>query len=204
MAVCKPFETPMEQHLQLTDVSYDAIITHEIDSLDSDLLIPDSSSYQRLIGCHIYVRITRPDIGFSIQYLSQFMHSPKNSHMNDDMHVLGYLKKSLGLGIFMLVHIDSQLYAYCKLDWASCPMSQKHATSYLVQLGSSSISWKTKNYNTVSRSSAEAEYRSMASAISKVVWLRGLLADMGLLINTPILFYRENQVTLCTMNGRTI
>lgn len=38
--------------------------------------------------------ITRPYISFTFQYLSQFMHSPRKSHLNVTFHVLRYLKQN--------------------------------------------------------------------------------------------------------------
>lgn len=42
------------------------------------------------------------------------------------------------------------------------------------------ISWKSKKQQVVSRSSAESEYRSMATITSEVVWLIALVKTFGL------------------------
>lgn len=47
---------------------------------DSDALFTDIAKYQRLIGKLLYLTNTRPNIGFSVQCLSQFMQKPTMSH----------------------------------------------------------------------------------------------------------------------------
>jgi hypothetical protein len=46
-------------------------------------------------------------------------------------------------------------------------------------LGDALISWRCKKQDRVSKSSTEAEYRAMSTACSEIVWLRGLLAELG-------------------------
>lgn len=75
-------------------------------------------------------------------------------------------------------------------------MSRKSTTAYVIKLGSSTISWKTKKQNTVSRSFAEAEYRSMAVTVCEITWLRGYLGDMGLIITTATPLYCDDQSAL--------
>ncbi|CAA7039587.1 unnamed protein product [Microthlaspi erraticum] len=53
-------------------------------------------------------------------------------------------------------------------------------------LGSSPISWKTRKQPTVSRSSAEAEYRSMAFALCELKWFKELLLSFGIKHDEPM------------------
>ena len=66
--------------------------------LESDPKI-ELSSYQKLIGKLLYLAYTRPDICYTVNVLSQFMHSPRNSHFQAANRVLRYLKSTSGLGI---------------------------------------------------------------------------------------------------------
>ncbi|KAL0353607.1 UNVERIFIED_CONTAM: Retrovirus-related Pol polyprotein from transposon RE2 [Sesamum angustifolium] len=63
-------------------------------------------------------------------------------------------------------------------------------------LGTSLVSWKTKKQATVSRSSAEAEYRSMASTVCELLWITYLLCDFGVSVSLPIPFWCDNQAAL--------
>lgn len=53
-------------------------------------------------------------------------------------------------------------------------------------VGYSSVLRKTKKQHRVSHSSAEVEYRSMATITTKVKWLRALLLDLGVCHSQPI------------------
>lgn len=75
-------------------------------------------------------------------------------------------------------------------------MSRRSTTGYCVLLGSSPISWKTKKQSVVARSTAEAEYRSMAVATCEITWLSSLLKDMGLHNIPPTIMHCDNQEAL--------
>ena len=59
-------------------------------------------------------------------------------------------------------------------------------------LGDSLISWKTKKQKTTSKSTCEAEYRSMSYATSELIWLHGLLADLHIHVPQPIKLSCDN------------
>ncbi|GAA0159211.1 transmembrane signal receptor [Lithospermum erythrorhizon] len=89
------------------------------------------------------------------------------------------LKGYPGQGILRRSDCNLALSGWCDLDWASCPITRHSLFGWIVFLGSSPLSWKIKKQFTVSRSSAEAEYRSMASLLYELKWLNGLLLSLG-------------------------
>lgn len=168
--------TPLEQNLKLTSIEYDESVQTKV---DGDDLVTDVTMYQRLLGRLIYLTNTRPDITFAVQHLSQFMHRPKKSHLEAAFRVVRYIRKNPGQGILLSAASKTQLIAFCDSDWASCPMSRRSVTGFCIKIGESLVSWKSKKQTTVSRSSAEAEYRSMAVVVAEVVWLNGLLKEVS-------------------------
>ncbi|XP_049935326.1 uncharacterized mitochondrial protein AtMg00810-like [Nymphaea colorata] len=152
----KPMDFPMEQKLRLTP--------------NDGIPLKDPAKYRRLVGRLIYLTITRPDIMYSVQVLSQFMQLPRTTHYEAALRVLKYLKASPAKGIFLSSSSEKQLRAYCDSDWASCPTTRKSVSGYIVFLGNSPISWKSKKQSTIARSSAEAEYRAMTLTTCEVVW----------------------------------
>nr|KYP64174.1 hypothetical protein KK1_018764 [Cajanus cajan] len=57
-------------------------------------------------------------------------------------------------------------------------------------------SWKTKKHQTVSRSSAEAEYRSMANTTNELKWVRSVLSSLDINHPMPIQLYYDSQAAL--------
>lgn len=192
LAGSKPKKAPLEQYLKLTSIEYDANIENGM----VDLPLEDSESYQKLIEKLLYLTITRPDISYSVQCLSQFMSAPKQSHYEAALNVVRYIKKQPGLGLLMSSAGSPHVTTYCDSDWASCPMTRRSVSGYCIRLGSSLISWKSKEQSTVSRSSAEAEYRSMASTVAVLVWIAGLLKELKVKIQLPMDLFCDNKAAL--------
>jgi len=177
----KPASTPLETNLKLTSVAHDVV-----NGLTGDAPLLDITSYQRLVGKLLYATITRPDICYAVQTLSQFMQSPKKSHWESALRVVRYLKGTVGQCVWLQAKPTTTLTCWCDSDWAACPNTRRSITGYVVKFGESLVSWKSKKQQTVSRSSAEAEYRSMASAVSEVTWLLGLFTELGVPVQSPI------------------
>ncbi|XP_039158286.1 uncharacterized protein LOC120288396 [Eucalyptus grandis] len=130
------------------------------------------------------------------QNLSQFMHKPKESHMNAALKVVKYLKGCPGLEILLSRKSNVEMTAYYDADYAMCPMSRRSIIGLCIKLGDSLISWKTKKQATVSLSSVEAEYWAMAKTTCEVVWIRGLLSDLGVRLKGPTRLYCDNKSAL--------
>ena len=125
--------------------------------------LQDITQYQRIVGKLIYLTITRPDISFAVNQVSQHMQTPKTNHMQMVERILKYLKGSPGSGIWMKKNETSDIVGYCDADWAGSIEDRKSTTSYCTFVGGNLVTWKSKKQSVVARSSAEAEYRAMAS-----------------------------------------
>ena len=121
------------------------------------------------------------------------MKNPRTDHWEAALQVLWYLKSDPGQGILLRADGDFQITGWCDADWESCPLTRRSVTGYFVQLGGSPISWKTRKQPTVSRSSAEAEYRSIAAVTHELIWLKRLLANLGVEHTTPMAVFCDSK-----------
>nr|XP_009784012.1 PREDICTED: uncharacterized protein LOC104232483 [Nicotiana sylvestris] len=92
----KPVSTYLELNQKLTTIEYDAHVGRI-----GDLKFDDITAYQKLIGKLLYLTITRPDISFAVQTLSQFKQSPKQSHMDVTLRVVKYIVGAPDLGVLL-------------------------------------------------------------------------------------------------------
>ncbi|KAL0339088.1 UNVERIFIED_CONTAM: Retrovirus-related Pol polyprotein from transposon TNT 1-94 [Sesamum angustifolium] len=162
-------------------------------------LLTDPEKYRRLVGRLLYLGFTRPDISHSVQQLSQFLTRPCEEHWRAAVHVVRYLKGTPTKGLFLPSSSSFLLCAYCDADWASCTDSRRSLTGFCIFLGDALVSWKTKKQTTVSRSTAEAEYRSMAATVCELRWISYILSDLGLTVTLPIKLFCDNQAALHIM-----
>ncbi|XP_058746532.1 uncharacterized mitochondrial protein AtMg00810-like [Vicia villosa] len=150
LAGCKPVSTPLDASSRL----------HQ----DDGSSFSDVTAYRRLVGRHLFLTTTRPDIAFATQQLSQFMSAPTESHYKVALRVLCYLKQSPARGIFLSQALDLQLSGFSDADWGGCVDTRRSISGYCFFIGQSLVSWKAKKQLTVSCYSVEEEYRSLASA----------------------------------------
>nr|XP_016512632.1 PREDICTED: uncharacterized mitochondrial protein AtMg00810-like [Nicotiana tabacum] len=191
MAGSKLVITPMECNQRFITAEYDQHL-----ELKDDEKLPDAGPYQRLVGKLLYLTMIRPDICYVVHVLSQFMHCPKKSYMEVTIRVVRYIKGVPGLGLLMSSKPCSKLTAFCDADRASRPVSRKSVTRYVMKLGDSLVSWKSKKQCTISRSSAEAEYRSMATAVSEILWLTGLCKELSAEVELPVELFCDSKAAI--------
>ena len=162
--------------------------------------VKDVTAYQRLIGRLIYLTNTRPDISYCVQFLSQFLRAPTSKHHNVAHWLLRYIKGTPGQGLFFPADSDLQLKGFCDLDWASFPQTRR--SFFFVFLGSSLISWKSKKQSTMSQSSSEAEYRALATLTCEIQWLKYLINEFKIKIQTPTIVYCDNQSAMYSSQSK--
>ncbi|GJY92521.1 retrovirus-related pol polyprotein LINE-1 [Tanacetum coccineum] len=72
-------------------------------------------------------------------------------------------------GIFISKGENFNLKGFSDSDWTKCRATRRSVTGFIVFMGNSVISWKSKKQYVVSRSSVEAEYRALASITCEVM-----------------------------------
>nr|XP_020166349.1 uncharacterized mitochondrial protein AtMg00810-like [Aegilops tauschii subsp. strangulata] len=161
MLNCKPAPTPVDTKAKVSALEGSPA--------------SDAAFYRSILGALQYLTLTRPDLQCAVQQVCLHMHAPRDSHWTLVKRILRYIRGTQSLGLTLTASASTDLVAYSDADWAGCPDTRRSTLGYCVYLGPSLISWSSKRQPTVSRSSAEAEYRAVANAVAECSWLRQLL-----------------------------
>ena len=164
MASCKSSHTPVDTKSKLSSTVGD--------------LYSDPTSFRSLAGALQYLTFTRPDISYAVQQICLHMHDPHDVHMAALKRILRCIQGTLNFGLHLTKSSTHALVSYTDADWAGCPDNRCSTSGYCVYLGDNLISWSSKRQPTLSRSSAEAEYRGVANVVSESCWLRNLLLEL--------------------------
>ncbi|KAL0354173.1 UNVERIFIED_CONTAM: hypothetical protein Sangu_0998600 [Sesamum angustifolium] len=81
-------------------------------TVDGDALLPNPETYRRLVGRLLYLNLTRPDVSYDTQQLSQFVQHPCKHHMDVALYKVRYLKGCLDKGLFFPSQTSLTLSAY--------------------------------------------------------------------------------------------
>jgi len=195
----------------------------EVDEKAMQPLSPtEHQRYMEITGTLMYAGIsTRPDIAHAVHRLASHMQAPTHQHMMDAERCLRYLAGAKEIGLTfgarssmsddsLSVNRDSRgrsplqidVCAYSDADWANDKSDRKSITGWVAKVNGDAISWASKKQRTVAQSTCEAELYAEAAAIQEVLWLRGLLTELGLYMRTGSVVYGDNQSTIAvSKNG---
>lgn len=186
MSDCKPKSTPCAFGVE-----------KECDVSSREL--GDPRLYRAVVGSLIYVMTgTRPDLCYVVTKLSQNMAKPTESDLNLAKYVLRYLKGTREQCLkFEKSESPLKLTGFCDSDWGASVKDRRSITGYNFQLSEKGplISWKSRKQQTVTLSTCEAEYISLASAVQESKFLRQLCKDMNITID-DVLIHVDNQGTI--------
>lgn len=105
------------------------------------------------------------------------------------------------MGISLHKDTDFTLTAYSDSDWAGCGSTRRSTGGYNTFMGKNLISWSSRKQPTVSKSSTEAEYRTLSETASEVTWLCSIFRELGLpLLTTPLLLCDNLSAVLLSAN----
>ncbi|XP_072076859.1 secreted RxLR effector protein 161-like [Arachis hypogaea] len=136
--------------------------------------------YASVIGSLMYaMHCTRLDIAFAVCKLSMFTGKPSNQHWKVITRVLGYLKKTINLGLHYSDY-PAVLEGYSDASWITNFSDNKSTSGWIFTIGGGAISWVSKKQTCNTRSTMEAEFVALSAAGKEAKWLRNLLYDIKL------------------------
>ena len=121
--------------------------------------------------------------------------------MNAVYRILRYLKSSPGKGLFFGKTQGFEISGYTDADWAGDKTDGKSTSGYFTFVGGNLVTWRSKKQKVVARSSAEAEFRGMVHGICELLWIRRVLGDLGITLDTPMLLYCDNESAVKIANN---
>jgi hypothetical protein len=184
MQYCKPVSVPLPLGFTISE--------------NTETPLFDRFTYCHIVGQLLYLTHTRPDISYSVNFVSRFMSKLQEAHWRAVLHILRYISSTIDFGILYRKHTKLSLIgststsapvkveAFTDSDWAACKDSRRSTGGYLFVFAGGSIDWSSKRQGTVSMSTTEAEYRALAEGAKEAVHLKRLLEELNILSNIQV------------------
>ena len=196
LAQCRPVATP-------ECISSDAREPSDTSSPQGGQV--DKHAFQEIVGTLLYAAIsTRLDIAHAVHQLTRQMQDPQPSDMLAARRILRYLAGSAKWclqfggrrgGDDEQLHQPLEVSAFADADWANDKADRRSVSGWVVQLDGDPIDWTSKKQSIVAQSTCEAELYAEAAAINEVLWLRGMLEELGLPLKSPSIVFGDNSST---------
>jgi len=115
--------------------------------------------------------------------------------------VLNYVRSTKGKRLFLGELDATNLVAYADANFGPIG-DRKSQSGGLVKLAGSAVSWFSKKQKTVSQSTTEAEYISLASTCNEVLWLQHLMEELAVPVQYPTVIHEDNQPTIAVCKNQ--
>nr|GEW68835.1 ribonuclease H-like domain-containing protein [Tanacetum cinerariifolium] len=155
-------------------------------------VVSDPTLYRSLTGSLQYLTFNRLDISYAVHQVCLHLPDSWEPYFFALKRILRYVCGTLDYGLQLFSSSTTDLVAYSDADWAGCPTTRRSTSGYCVFLGNNLLSWSVKRQPTLSRSSAKAEYRGVATVVAETCWLRNLLHELHTSLSSATLVYYDN------------
>jgi hypothetical protein len=162
---CNPALTLMEERPKL--------------SRDSTAEEVDATQYRRLVGSLHYLAHIRPDLAFSVVYVSWFLQRPATEHQQTVKRIIRYVAGTLDHGLYYpRCPGAAHFIRYSDSDHTGDIDTSKCTSGIIFFLGKCLVSWQSVKQQVIALSSCEAEYIAASTASTQAIWLARLLGDL--------------------------
>ncbi|KAL5546230.1 hypothetical protein UlMin_005917 [Ulmus minor] len=128
-----------------------------------------------MIGSLLYLTASRPNLCYSVGVCARFQADPKESHLQAVKRIIRYVNGTLDYGFWYFMDTTTDLVGYSDADWACTIDDRKSTSGGCFYLGNNLVLWFSKKQNSISLSTAEAEYIASGSASTQLLWMKQML-----------------------------
>ena len=180
-----PTRTQMEARLQLRKAG--------------TMTTVDFTNYYSIVGSLRYLVNTRPDLAYSVGYVSRFMEAPREEHLVAVKHILRYVAETRGWGVRYYAGRGKEklkLVGYSDSDMAG-DVDDRNSTSGMIYfLSDGAIYWQSTKQKVVALPSCKAEYIAASMVATQGVWLARLMEELIGRESDPPMLYVDNKATI--------
>ena len=177
---CKPVSTPILKESEIFK-------TGKVDDNQKH-----NFPYRQAVGALMYLMLgSRPDLAYSIGFLSRSLENPSLDDVIRVKRVFRYIAGTLDLGIMYhrnkLIEENNMLECYSDADFGGCTKSGRSTTGVVIMYAGGAISWLSQRQAMVATSTTEAEIVAANEATKEIIWLTRLFKEVINLNKVPVL-----------------
>ena len=122
-----------------------------------------------MIGSLLYLTASRLDISYNVRVCARYQANPKESHMTALKRIIKYVKTTAEFGVWYSKDTSDVLVGYSDTNWAENADDRKSTSGGCFYVGNNLVSWMSKKQNSISLSTAEAEYIDAGSCCTQLL-----------------------------------
>ncbi|GKC77542.1 retrotransposon protein, putative, ty1-copia subclass, partial [Tanacetum coccineum] len=145
--------------------------------------VPYAKAVRSLMYLMVYTRL---DIAYAVTIVSRYLANLGKNHWEAVKWILKYLQGTANVGLVYGTncgnHVD--VTGFVDSDYAKDPDKGRSITGYAFLVQRCVVSWKATLQHMVALSTTEAEYMALTEVVKEAIWLRGLLEELSVELNS--------------------
>ncbi|XP_035841361.1 uncharacterized mitochondrial protein AtMg00810-like [Helianthus annuus] len=116
-------------------------LTPNASFIKDDTPYKDPTLYRSLVGALQYLTITRLDISYAVNQVSQFLQSPAEEHFQHVKNIFRYVIGTIAFKLTFSRPHKTTVLGYSDADWARCLHNRRSTFGYSIFLGGNLVLW---------------------------------------------------------------
>jgi hypothetical protein len=162
------------------------------------LSVEQQKIYRSGVGTLLqFVKHSRPDINNPVRELSKSMDCASEASFKEMKRVIKFVLDTRQYGLKLqpsLLGDDKEwsITVYSDSDWAGDKETRRSISGYIIFVMNCPILWRSKQQDSVTLSSTEAEYVALSEAAKEIKFVYQVMVSLGIPVKLPIIVKVDN------------